>query len=61
MTELEFNGKKYSVIQDKDGWFQIRRSDGTSLGCAAAFHGAVNACCSGAFPREPRRSLRVRP
>jgi hypothetical protein len=56
-----FNGKTYSIARGDDGFYSIAREDGTSLGCAAAFHGAIDACVQDAYPRQPRRSLRTRP
>ena len=60
MTKHTFNGTEYEIIED-NGWYKITRQDGKSLGVSAAFHGAINAAVSDAYPREPRRSLRSRP
>lgn len=60
MSKHTFNDNEYEIVED-DGWFTITRQDGKSLGVSAAFHGAINAAVSDAYPREPRRSLRFRP
>lgn len=61
MDKHTFNGKTYEIVRGDDGFYSITRDDGKSLGCAAAFHGAINAAVSDAYPREPRESLRSRP
>jgi len=60
MSKHEFNGREYEITED-DGWYNITRDDGKSLGTAAAFHGAIYACTLDAWPQEPSRSLRQRP
>ena len=60
MNKHTFNGIEYEIVE-RDGWYEITRQDGQSLGVSASFHGAVNAAVSNAFPREPRQSLRKRP
>lgn len=58
---LNFNGRNYGIERGADGFYSIIREDGFSLGCSAAFHGAIDACVQDAYPREPRRTLRARP
>lgn len=60
MSKYTFNNIEYEITE-KDGWFDITREDGKSLGSSAAFHNAVYACTLDAFPQEPRRTLRKRP
>lgn len=56
-----FNGRNYGIERGDDGFFDIIREDAVSLGCSASFHGAINACVQDAYPRQPRKSLRIRP
>lgn len=61
MNKHTFNGKTYEIIRGDDGFYSVTRDDGKSLGCSAAFHGAINAAVSDAYPRTERRTLRARP
>jgi len=56
-----FNGVAYTITKGVDGFYDIVREDGVSLGCSAAMHGAFDACVQDAYPREMRRTLRARP